>query len=116
MTLRDELWDLVEHTPEGMTTVTIKVDWLRRQLEEAGGSEAAEASEETASYLTTSEAARSLSVEPETIARWCRDDRFAGSFKTDPDGETGEWRIPVEDVRKMKRRESSNERHHFKRN
>lgn len=117
MTLRDELWDLVEHTPEGVTTVTLELDWLRRQLEVDTASESDEGRDGADTFLTTSEAARRLSVEPETIARWCRDCRFPGAFKTDPDGETGEWRIPTEDVRSMrKRRNGEDDRVHFERN
>lgn len=116
VSLRDELQDLVQHAPEGVTTVEIDMDWLRRELEAPGGSETAEDGEEAGTYLTTSEAARRLSVKPETIARWCRDGRFPDAFKTDPSGESGEWRIPAEDVRSMRERNTEDERIHFERN
>lgn len=117
MTLREQLSVLVENTPEGVTTVTLKVDWLRRQLEAADGSGASTGEEEADRYLTTTKAARRLSVEPETVARWCRDGQFPGAFKTDPEGETGEWRIPAVDVRSMReRRNPTEDRVHFERN
>ena len=117
MTLHDDLSDLVDHAPEGVTTITVEVDWLRRQLEEADGSGSSEAEGQAGTYLTTSEAARRLSVVPETVARWCRAGRFSGAFKTAPDGEKGEWRIPIEDVRRMReRRNATEDRVHFERN
>lgn len=67
MTLRDELWDLVEHTPEGVTTVTLEVDWLRRQLEVDTASESGEGRDGADTFLTTSEAGRRLGVEPRTV-------------------------------------------------
>lgn len=68
-------------------------------------------------YLNTAQAGNRLSVEPETIASWCRDGRFPNAFKTDPSGENGEWRIPVEDVRSMRQTESEpGGRVHFNRN
>lgn len=97
MTLHEQLSDLVEHAPEGVTTITVEVDWLRRQLDEGGGSEAAEKEEGTDRYLTTSQAARRLSVKPETVAHWCREQRLPNAFKTGEDGD-GEWRIPPGDV------------------
>lgn len=97
MTLHEKLSDLVNHVPEGVTTVTVEIDWLRRQLEEGGGSEAAEAIEEAGTHLTTSEAARLLGVEPRTVAHWCRQGRLPNAFKTGQDGD-GEWRIPRGDV------------------
>lgn len=113
MTLRDELRDLIDHTPEGVRTVTLEVDWLRDRLEESA-SNAGEAGGESGTYLTTSETARRLSVEPETIARWCRDGRFPDAFKTDPEGETGEWRIPTDNVRRMREKaDAAEDRVHF---
>lgn len=117
MTLRDELQDLVEHVPAGMKTVTVEVDWLRRQLEDADGSDPDGEDDGAGTYLTTAEAARRLSVQPETVARWSRDGRFPNAFKTDPAGEGGEWRIPVGDVRRLSEKEQvKTERVHFTRN
>lgn len=97
MTLRDEFWDLVEHTPEGVTTVTLEVDWLRHQLEVDTASESDKERNGGDNYLTTSEAGRRLGVAPRTVARWCRDERLPNAIKTGEEGD-GEWRIPSTDV------------------
>ena len=81
-----------------------------------GGTQSPQHGEGSGTYLNTAQAGSRLSVEPETIARWCRDGRFPNAFKTDPAGENGEWRIPVEDVRSMRQREGeTGGRMHFSR-
>lgn len=40
MTLRDDLRSRVENLPEGVMTVTLKVEWLRRRRDELHSSDA----------------------------------------------------------------------------
>lgn len=102
MTLHEELRSMVENLPDGVGTVTLEVDWLRRRLDEVSSSATSEGENEDAPrWLSTSGAARRLSVQPETVARWCRGDRFPNAWKTSDDDRTGEWRIPVGDLRRL---------------
>lgn len=95
--LTEKLRDLVDNVPEGVTTVTIRLDWLRAQLDREPYP-ATEAANKDTTYLSTREAARRLSVRPETVAAWCRKGRFPSAFKTDSTGQKGEWRIPLSEM------------------
>lgn len=102
MTLREELRSMVENLPDGVGSVSLEVEWLRRRLDEPADFDATEGEDRGASrWLSTSKAARRLSVQPETVARWCRDGRFPNAWKTSDDDRTGEWRIPVDDLRRL---------------
>ena len=69
MTLRDEPRLRVENRPEGVTTVALKVEWLRRRLDEPQISDASEDEGNGRRWLSTSRAARQFSIQPETVAR-----------------------------------------------
>lgn len=101
MTLRDELREMVENLPDGVATVTVEVEWLRRRLDEAEEIDTSAGEDQNGHrWLSTSKAARRLSIQPETVARWCRDGRFPNAWKTSSD-RTGEWRIPVGDLKRL---------------
>ena len=53
-------------------------------------------------YLTTSEAALEMKVDPETVEKYCREGRLLG-FKAKGRGISGEWRISVEEIERWRR-------------
>lgn len=116
MTLRDELQEMVESLPEGAESVVIDASWLQRELDREASENGNGAQPSFERYLTTQEAAKRLSLKSETVAKWCRSGRFPNAFKTDSAGDSGEWRIPVGDLRSLKEsRSGEKDRMHFDR-
>ena len=45
-------------------------------------------------YMSTKEAAKKWGVSPNTVSKWCREDKIC--FIAKPEKISGQWRIPID--------------------